>query len=232
HRRAQVLEAPHHPALDQLAVELVVDQVLLGGRVEHRDHLQAGALERPVEPALAVAQQLELVLEGGRQAARDPLGQLAVEAVLEAEVDHHPVAVDLDVEPADPRIGRRGPRRREREEQEDGRGSHRRVQITSRGMLVTMGKQTTEKRAAKVLAKNRKARHDYHILETFTAGMALKGTEVKSVRAGKIQLKDSYVEVRDGQAWLVGAHISPYSHGNRENHDPERPRKLLLHRRE
>lgn len=99
-------------------------------------------------------------------------------------------------------------------------------------MLVAMGKQTTEKRPVKVLAKNRKARHDYHILETFTAGMALKGTEVKSVRAGKIQLKDSYVEVRDGQAWLVGAHISPYSHGNRENHDPERPRKLLLHRRE
>ncbi len=99
-------------------------------------------------------------------------------------------------------------------------------------MLVAMDKQTTRKRPVKVLAKNRKARHDYHVLETFTAGMALKGTEVKSVREGKVQLKDSYVEVRDGQAWLVGAHISPYSHGNRENHDPERPRKLLLHRRE
>lgn len=84
----------------------------------------------------------------------------------------------------------------------------------------------------KVLARNKKARHDYHILETFEAGMALTGTEVKSVREGRIQLKDSYVEVRDGQAWLVGAHISPYSHGNRENHDPERPRKLLLRRRE
>lgn len=95
-----------------------------------------------------------------------------------------------------------------------------------------MARSTAEKRPVKVLAKNRKARHDYHILETFTAGMVLKGTEVKSVRAGKIQLKDSYVEVRDDQAWLVGAHISPYSHGNRENHDPERPRKLLLHRRE
>jgi SsrA-binding protein len=101
-----------------------------------------------------------------------------------------------------------------------------------------MAKTTSEKRPAqgkrpvKVLAKNRKAGHDYHILETFTAGMVLKGTEVKSVRDGKIQLKDSYVEVRDNQAWLVGAHISPYSHGNRENHDPERPRKLLLHRRE
>jgi len=84
----------------------------------------------------------------------------------------------------------------------------------------------------KVLARNRKARHDYHTLETFEAGMELTGTEVKSARAGKIQLKDSYVEVRGGEAFLVGAHISPYSHGNRENHDPERPRRLLLHRRE
>ncbi len=99
-------------------------------------------------------------------------------------------------------------------------------------MLVAMAKEETKKRPVKVLAKNRKARHDYHILETFTAGMVLQGTEVKSVRSGKIQLKDSYVEVRDDQAWLVGAHISPYTHGNRENHDPERPRKLLLNRRE
>lgn len=89
-----------------------------------------------------------------------------------------------------------------------------------------------EQPRTKVLARNRKARFDYHILETFEAGMALTGTEVKSAREGKIQLKDSYVEARDGQAWLVGAHISPYSHGNRENHDPERPRKLLLRRRE
>ncbi len=86
--------------------------------------------------------------------------------------------------------------------------------------------------SVKVLARNRKARYDYHVLETFEAGMALTGTEVKSARQGKVQLKDSYVEVRDGQAWLVGAHISPYTHGNRENHDPERPRKLLLSRRE
>jgi SsrA-binding protein len=84
----------------------------------------------------------------------------------------------------------------------------------------------------KVLARNRKARYDYHILETFEAGIALTGTEVKSARAGKVQLKDSYVEVRGSEAWLVGAHISPYTHGNRENHDPERPRKLLLNRRE
>jgi SsrA-binding protein len=89
-----------------------------------------------------------------------------------------------------------------------------------------------EPQGVKVLARNKKARHDYHILETYEAGMALTGPEVKSVRDGKIQLKESYVEVRDGQAWLVGAHISPYSHGNRANPDPERPRKLLLHRRE
>ncbi len=64
------------------------------------------------------------------------------------------------------------------------------------------------------------------------AGIALKGTEVKSIRAGKVQLKDSYVEIRNGDAYLVGAHISPYSHGNLQNHDPERPRRLLLKRRE
>lgn len=82
------------------------------------------------------------------------------------------------------------------------------------------------------LAANRRARHEYEILETFEAGIALQGTEVKAARQGKVQLKDSYVEVRDGEAYLVGAHISPYTHGNRENHEPERPRKLLLHRRE
>ncbi|HUP43099.1 MAG TPA: SsrA-binding protein, partial [Thermoanaerobaculia bacterium] len=87
-----------------------------------------------------------------------------------------------------------------------------------------MAKATQEREPAKVLARNRKARHDYHLLETFEAGLALTGTEVKSAREGKVQLKDSYVEVRDGQAWLVGAHISPYTHGNRQNHDPERPR--------
>ena len=84
----------------------------------------------------------------------------------------------------------------------------------------------------KVVASNRKARHDYTILDTYEAGIALTGTEVKSVRAGHVQLKDSYVAVRDGEAWLFNAHISPYAYGNRENHDPVRARKLLLHRRE
>lgn len=89
-----------------------------------------------------------------------------------------------------------------------------------------------EKSAFKRLAANRRARHDYHILDKLEAGIALLGTEVKAVREGKIQLKDSYIEIREGEAYLVGAHISPYSHGNRENHDPDRPRKLLLKRRE
>src|SRR6266498_3853665 len=84
----------------------------------------------------------------------------------------------------------------------------------------------------KVLATNRAAFHNYHISNKYEAGAALTGTEVKSVLEGRIQLKDSYVGVRDGEAWLFNAHISPYSHGNRANHDPLRTRKLLLHRRE
>jgi len=84
----------------------------------------------------------------------------------------------------------------------------------------------------KVLASNRAAFHNYHISTKYEAGAALTGTEVKSVLEGRIQLKDSYVGVREGEAWLFNAHISPYSHGNRANHDPLRTRKLLLHRRE
>ncbi|HEV2705259.1 MAG TPA: SsrA-binding protein SmpB [Pyrinomonadaceae bacterium] len=84
----------------------------------------------------------------------------------------------------------------------------------------------------KVIVTNRAAFHEYHVLDKYEAGIALTGTEVKSVRAGHIQLKESYVAVRDGEAWLFNAHISHYSHGNRENHDPTRTRKLLLHRRE
>src|SRR5215210_4410447 len=84
----------------------------------------------------------------------------------------------------------------------------------------------------KILVSNRAAYHEYHISDKYEVGVALTGTEVKSVRAGRVQLKDSYVAVRDGEAWLFNAHISPYSHGNRANHDPMRTRKLLLHRRE
>ena len=84
----------------------------------------------------------------------------------------------------------------------------------------------------KLIASNKKAYHDYFIVQKFEAGIALTGTEVKSLREGKAQLKDSYVTLKDGEAFLFGAHISPYTHGNIQNHDPERTRKLLLHRRE
>jgi SsrA-binding protein len=84
----------------------------------------------------------------------------------------------------------------------------------------------------KALVTNRAAFHDYHITDKYEAGVVLTGTEVKSAMAGRVQLKDSYVAVREGEAWLFNAHISPYSHGNRANHDPLRTRKLLLHRRE
>ena len=84
----------------------------------------------------------------------------------------------------------------------------------------------------KLLVTNRAAFHEYIISDKYEAGIALTGTEVKSVMEGRVQLKDSYVSVRDGEAWLFNAHISPYSHGNRANHEPLRTRKLLLHRRE
>ena len=84
----------------------------------------------------------------------------------------------------------------------------------------------------RVLAANRAAFHNYHIGDKYEAGIALTGTEVKSAMDGRVQLKEAYVSVREGEVWLFNAHISPYSHGNRENHEPLRTRKLLLHRRE
>lgn len=84
----------------------------------------------------------------------------------------------------------------------------------------------------KVVADNRQSRFEYFILETFEAGLVLTGTEVKAARNGKVQLKDGYGEIRDGEAWLENVHISEYSHGNIENHVPVHARKLLLHRQE
>ena len=84
----------------------------------------------------------------------------------------------------------------------------------------------------KVVAENRKARFEYHIDETFEAGIALTGTEVKSLRFGEGSIAESYAEVRDGEAWLVNSNVPEFSHGNRFNHSPKRPRKLLLHARE
>jgi SsrA-binding protein len=89
-----------------------------------------------------------------------------------------------------------------------------------------------EPSGTKLIAQNRKARHDYLIEDTFEAGLMLVGTEVKSCRDGKVTLTDAYATVRDGEAWLMQVHIAPYTHGNRANHDPMRPRKLLLHRGE
>ncbi|MDH5202836.1 MAG: SsrA-binding protein SmpB [Nitrospirota bacterium] len=84
----------------------------------------------------------------------------------------------------------------------------------------------------KVVCQNKKAYHNYHIEETIEAGIALLGTEVKAIKEGKANLKDSYVIVKDSEVFLLNCHISPYSHGNIMNHDPLRTRKLLLHRRE
>ena len=84
----------------------------------------------------------------------------------------------------------------------------------------------------KTVAENRRARFDYAVEEKFEAGIALQGTEVKSLRSGEATIAESYAEVRDGEAWLINANIPEYTHGNRLNHEPKRPRKLLLHERE
>ena len=84
----------------------------------------------------------------------------------------------------------------------------------------------------KEIVNNRQAYFEYHILDKYEAGAVLLGTEVKSTMAGRIQLKESFVQIKDGEVWLLGAHISHYSHGNINNHDVLRPRKLLLHKRE
>ncbi len=84
----------------------------------------------------------------------------------------------------------------------------------------------------KIVASNRKARHDYHIEEMWEAGLVLSGTEIKSVRAGKVSLKGAYGVIRGGEIWLEGLTIAQYDSGGYTNHDPERPRKLLMHRRE
>jgi SsrA-binding protein len=84
----------------------------------------------------------------------------------------------------------------------------------------------------KTVVQNRKARHEYHILDTWEAGIALQGTEVKALRQGRANLQDSFARITGGEMWLYNLHISPYEQGNRFNHDPLRPRKLLMHRNE
>jgi SsrA-binding protein len=95
-----------------------------------------------------------------------------------------------------------------------------------------MAKRKKRKAAPGDVATNRQAGFRYHLLEKFEAGIVLQGSEVKSLREGAAQLKDAYAEVRDGEVWLRNMHIAPYKPASRENHDPDRPRKLLLHRRE
>lgn len=89
-----------------------------------------------------------------------------------------------------------------------------------------------EKDGSQAIASNRKARHDYHIEETYEAGVALQGSEVKSLRGGKASLQDSFAQVKGGEVFLIGAHIPPYPQASMRNHEPTRPRKLLLHREE
>lgn len=88
------------------------------------------------------------------------------------------------------------------------------------------------KGTGKVLAQNKKASHDYFIEDTIEAGMVLTGTEIKSIRAGRVQLKESYVQIRNGEAWISNMHVSSFEQGNRFNHDPLRARKLLLHKKQ
>src|SRR2546425_12779259 len=96
-------------------------------------------------------------------------------------------------------------------------------------MSATAAKPKQERR---LVTNNRRARHEYHIEETFEAGMVLTGTEIKSIRGGKVNLQDAYARIEHGEAWLHNMHIAPYEQGNRANVDPVRPRKLLLTRRE
>jgi SsrA-binding protein len=90
----------------------------------------------------------------------------------------------------------------------------------------------TSASGTKTLSDNRQAGHNYYLLEKYEAGIQLSGTEVKAAKTGKVQLKESYADILENEAWLINAHISEYSHGNRENHQPMRRRKLLLHREE
>ena len=89
-----------------------------------------------------------------------------------------------------------------------------------------------KKKGLPAAVENRKARHEYHIEDTYEAGLVLVGTEVKSLRAGKANLQDAYAAVKDGEVWVHNFHISPYEQGNQFNHDPKRPKKLLLHKNE
>ena len=95
-----------------------------------------------------------------------------------------------------------------------------------------MPEKDAREQARRVIAENRKARHDYHVLDTFEAGVALLGTEVKAIREGRVNLRDSYARIDNGEVWMMNVHISPYSHRGSAAHEELRQRKLLLHRDE
>src|SRR5256886_10839166 len=95
-----------------------------------------------------------------------------------------------------------------------------------------MPSQASARASDRTVATNRRARHDYEILETIEAGLVLRGTEVKSLRGSHVTFKDAFATIRNNEAWLLGCHINPYSHGTDPNHQPERDRKLLLQRKE
>jgi SsrA-binding protein len=102
-------------------------------------------------------------------------------------------------------------------------------------MATRTAPQTTDasqRRGDRVVTTNRRAFHDFHIIESLEAGIVLSGTEIKSIRDGKATIAEAYARVDSGELWLIGANIAPYTHGNRANHEPDRPRKLLVHRRE
>jgi len=105
--------------------------------------------------------------------------------------------------------------------------------VRVRGRIVVAARQQAHKgQERKVIARNRRARYDYHITETVEAGLVLTGTEVKSLRAGRASLTDGFAQITDGEMWLLGVHIPVYAQGTWTNHEPRRPRKLLLHRKE
>ena len=95
-----------------------------------------------------------------------------------------------------------------------------------------MPEKTAREQARRIIAENRKARHDYHIIETWEAGVALLGTEVKAIREGRVNLRDSYARAEKGEVWMMNVHISPYSHSGYAHHDERRQRKLLMHQHE
>ena len=92
--------------------------------------------------------------------------------------------------------------------------------------------ETNGRQRDRVVTTNRRAFHDYFVVESVEAGLALTGTEIKSIREGKVTISEAYARIDNNELWLVGSHVSPYSHGNRANHDPDRPRKLLVHKRQ